>query len=488
VILALDVSGSMADQARLTYAREAAKRFLGQLRPGDRAAIVSFANDVHVNQPFTSDRALLTRAIDRLTAGGETALYDALSQSVTRVAQVAVPDARRAVVLLTDGEDTKSRTSVGDAITAATRSDVPVYTIGLGSESGAQVLQQIAADTGGRYYHAPAAQDLSTAFRLISRQIGSRYELFWESRAQGEPGRDVPVEIRLAADSGATAGFTYRLPSFARMPRLQSAPANASQALIELPVAAPPNEGLVRVVGLLAGLGVAMLLAGYTFRVAGRRLENRMVVYLAGQISPSAASALRSAPVLSGRAAGVNPLTAISARLAARLLPHGLIRRVRRMMTQAGFAGERNLAVFLATELVLAALLGTLGYLLIRQFGLNQRSPLLFLLIVIILAVIGFYLPYIWLRRRVAARQRMLMRELPDALDLMAIGVSAGLSLDGRYQPEEQGRQDAVEQQPGERRHASAPAGRLGNCKVGSQHLCLHHVDVASSGRGSRST
>jgi len=431
VILAVDVSGSMADQARLPHARDAAKRFLGQLRPGDRAAIVSFADEVLVNQSFTSDRVLLTRAIDRLTAGGETALYDALSQSVTRVAQVAVPNARRAVVLLTDGEDTKSRTGVGEAIAAAARSDVPVYTIGLGSASGAEVLQRIAADTGGRYYHAPAAQDLATAFRLISRQIGSRYELYWESRVQGEPGRDVPVEIRLAADSGATTGFTYRLPTFSRMPRVQPAPANVSQALTELPRAVPPNEALVLVVGLLAGLGVAVLLAGFTFRVAGRRLESRMAVYLAGHVSSGVAASTVSAPLLSGRHARVNPLTAVSARLAARLLPHGLIRRVRRMLTQAGFAGERNLAVFLATELVLAALLGTLGYLLIRQFGLNQRSPLFVPLIVLLLGVIGFYLPYMWLRRRVEARQRMLMRELPDALDLMAIGVSAGLSLDG---------------------------------------------------------
>lgn len=431
VILALDVSGSMADQARLPHAREAAKRFLGQLRPGDRAAIVSFAEGVTLNQSFTNDRALLTRAIDRLTAGGETALYDALGQSVTRVAQVAVPNARRAVVLLTDGEDTRSRTGVGEAIAAAARSDVPVYTIGLGSESGAAVLQRIAAETGGRYYHAPAGQDLAAAFRLISRQIGSRYELYWESRIQGEPGRDVPVEIRLAAGSGATAGFTYRLPTFSRMPRVQLAPANVSQALIELPPAAPPNEGLVLGVGLLAGLGIAMLLAGFAFRVAGRRLERRMAVFLAGQVSPGAASGPASAPLLSGRHAGVNPLTALSARLAARVLPYGLIRRVRRMLTQAGFAGERNLAVFLATELVLAVLLGVLGSLLVRQFGLNQRSPLFVPLIVILLGVIGFYLPYMWLRRRVEARQHAMLRELPDALDLMAIGVSAGLSLDG---------------------------------------------------------
>jgi tight adherence protein C len=127
----------------------------------------------------------------------------------------------------------------------------------------------------------------------------------------------------------------------------------------------------------------------------------------------------------------VNPLTAVFARLAARLLPRGQIRRLQRKLAQGGFGGERHLAIFLATELVLAALMGMLGYLLVRQFGLSQRSPALILVVLGLLIVMGFYLPYMWLRRRVEARQRGLMRALPDALDLMAIGVSAGLSLDG---------------------------------------------------------
>ena len=71
----------------------------------------------------------------------------------------------------------------------------------------------------------------------------------------------------------------------------RAALANVSQALTELPRAAPPNEGLVLVVGLLAGVGVAMLFSGFMFRAAGRRLEQRLVVYLAGQASLGASAA-----------------------------------------------------------------------------------------------------------------------------------------------------------------------------------------------------
>src|SRR2546423_14795730 len=118
-----------------------------------------------------------------------------------------------------------------------------------------------------------------------------------------------------------------------------------------------------------------MLLAGFPLRKAGRRMETRLAVYLSGQVPGDPGSGATEAARRSVRRAQVNPLTALAARLAARLLPRGQLQRLQRKLVQAGFAGERNLAIFLATELILAALLGTLGYLLIRRFGFNQLSP-----------------------------------------------------------------------------------------------------------------
>src|SRR5439155_13407648 len=128
----------------------------------------------------------------------------------------AAPSGSRAVILLTDGEDTQSASGLDAAIGLAVRAGVPVYTIGLGSQAQAEVLQRIGTETGGRFYQAPGSQDLARIFLLISRQLTSQYELFWVSRLQGEAGREVPVQISLNSPAAPEAGFSYRLPSLAR--------------------------------------------------------------------------------------------------------------------------------------------------------------------------------------------------------------------------------------------------------------------------------
>jgi tight adherence protein C len=90
--------------------------------------------------------------------------------------------------------------------------------------------------------------------------------------------------------------------------------------------------------------------------------------------------------------------------------------------------------VLLATEVALALVLGSVAYSLLELRGLGERSPLLPFVIAGMVAVLGLYIPYMWLRRRVEWRQRALLGALPDALDLMAIAVSAGLSLDSAMQ------------------------------------------------------
>src|SRR5262249_31497484 len=127
VALAIDVSGSMADDDKLVEAQAAAKDFVGQLRPRDRAVVVAFNDDVGLAQPMTSDQRLLGRAIDNLRAGGNTRIYDGLAQSVSQLA--LAPAGSRAVVLLTDGTDNNSNWTLDDATAQAIRDGIPVYTI-----------------------------------------------------------------------------------------------------------------------------------------------------------------------------------------------------------------------------------------------------------------------------------------------------------------------------------------------------------------------
>jgi tight adherence protein C len=126
----------------------------------------------------------------------------------------------------------------------------------------------------------------------------------------------------------------------------------------------------------------------------------------------------------------VNPLTTAAARVTARLVPSSQLKRLRRKLIRAGYPLDRHLSFFLASELALAVVLGITSYEILQLTGLALRSPGAVLVIAGGISLFGMYVPYMWLRRRVEWRQRMLLRALPDALDLMSIAITAGLSLD----------------------------------------------------------
>jgi tight adherence protein C len=423
VALAIDVSGSMADDDKLVQAQAAAKEFVGQVRPRDRAVVLAFNDQVSLAQPLTNDRRLLGRAIDGLSAGGNTRIYDALAQSVSQLA--AAPAGSRAVVLLTDGADNNSAWTLNDATAQAVRDGIPVYTIGLGPDVDSAVLQRLADSTGGRYYQAPRAQDLAQVFRLISRQLTTQYEVSWVSTLQDADGRDVTVQISLdrPGTSPAEVTLSYQPPSFGH--RAQSTPDNPVHELIQVAGVSAPSQQQITIAAVVAGIAAFLFVVGLARSRVNRRLHARLATYITNR-----SGAVRQPKPAAGRRAPLGPLTSAVARLATRLLPSRQLELLRRKLVQAGHQSERHVGVFLATELALGLLLAAGTYEFLHLRGVDQRSPLMGLLIVAMLGVLGLYLPYMWLRRRVENRQRRLRRALPDSLDLMAISVSTGLSLD----------------------------------------------------------
>ena len=429
VMLAIDVSGSMADDNKLGQAQAAAKSFLDQMRRRDKIGVLSFGNEVTVPQMLSNDRKRLTGAIDALVTDGNTHLYDGLAQSLTQLS-IASPGAR-AVVLLTDGWDTGSERGMDDVVRQAARMGTPVYTIGLGADVDSEVLQRIAHDTGGRYYAAPTGQELTQVFRLISRQLTSQYEVTWHSSrpAGGDVSAQIIVQPRDA--SPVQASISVQVPAPSERPTRAADNTQVIPLASVVPVEAPdPQRGMLA--GILAGAAALALFFGLARERVNRGLEARLSTFVAGK--PEAASRRADASLLSTRRAQVNPVTWLAARIAARLVPGRQVQRLRRKLGQAGHASERHLALFLATELALALLLGSAGYALLELRGLGERAPVLPFLIAAMLALLGLYLPYMWLRRRVEWRQRALVSSLPDALDLMSIAVSAGLSLDSAMQ------------------------------------------------------
>ena len=143
IAMALDVSGSMDNKIR--QVEEALRHFIDLLEPADEILVITFSDQVRVVQDFTSDRDLLARVLDNLEPAGSTAFYDAAYLAIQRVAKV--PAESKAVVLVTDGVDTASRTSFADLRELARRTEVPVFSLGLDGGNG---LRNLSRPPGGR--------------------------------------------------------------------------------------------------------------------------------------------------------------------------------------------------------------------------------------------------------------------------------------------------------------------------------------------------
>ena len=131
LIVLIDASSSMSDKIEIVH--DAAAGFLKTLRPGDRGAVVSFADSVNVLQPLTvGPRAARTRPSAASVAHGSTALNNAVYVSLKQFGQAARQDAdprRQAIVVLSDGEDTSSLVSFDDVLALARRMGVNIYTV-----------------------------------------------------------------------------------------------------------------------------------------------------------------------------------------------------------------------------------------------------------------------------------------------------------------------------------------------------------------------
>jgi len=191
VAMALDGSGSMSSTDKANV-KTAANTFVNLMSTNDRGAVIGFASTVDVKQSLTSNKASLHSAINVYDQGigSMTSLHDAIIVSVDKVKSSSNV---RAVIVMTDGEDTYSNNTMMDAIDHANVYGVPVYTVGIGSVDQT-VLQQIAAQTGGKYYYAPSSSDLAAIYTELSQYLQSQYLITWKTIFQNSP-QTLNVEI-----------------------------------------------------------------------------------------------------------------------------------------------------------------------------------------------------------------------------------------------------------------------------------------------------
>jgi Ca-activated chloride channel homolog len=203
----LDSSGSM--QPAMDKVHLAASRFVDTLASGDRALVIDFDEKVYLLQDLTNDKDQLRRAITSTSALGGTALYDALYASFRKLRGI---EGRKAIILLTDGDDTSSKFSFKRVLDEAKISDVIIFPIGLGTTildvDLRHILKSLADETGGRAYFPSKVEELEGVYKEISDELKSQYYItyeptntVWDGRWRkiklvGAPGKELEIRTR----------------------------------------------------------------------------------------------------------------------------------------------------------------------------------------------------------------------------------------------------------------------------------------------------
>jgi VWFA-related protein len=223
LVLLLDVSGSVEE--RMDFIRKAARDFLQTTSPQDRISIISFRDDIQVISDFSTDRAMLSRKLDEIDAGGGTALYDALGYILSDPLK-QLRGERTAIVVMSDGDDNKSFLPFPAILEALLESGALVYPLyvpsGLIPESSVPKPEitidplrtryltlttraddegrKLATASGGIYYPIRRLEDLQKAYDDIVAQLRSAYTITYASNSVSASPR---VRVRTNRDGAS---------------------------------------------------------------------------------------------------------------------------------------------------------------------------------------------------------------------------------------------------------------------------------------------
>jgi Ca-activated chloride channel family protein len=208
----MDTSPSTA--GKMKFSKEAAQNFIQtvvRLRK-DKAAFMTFDNEIKLLQDFTDKQDLLFKAVDKVgKTGSQTALYDAIWQFCNEKLRTA--PGRRVLVVITDGDDTFSRADINDAIDLAQRTETTIFAIstksgflgtvpgvdtGQVNDKGDKDLVRMCQETGGEAFFTGDMIALEKSFTKISNELRSQYILTYRPKNQEYDGTERLIEVRFA--------------------------------------------------------------------------------------------------------------------------------------------------------------------------------------------------------------------------------------------------------------------------------------------------
>jgi tight adherence protein B len=393
VVLAVDTSGSMRGAA-MDAARVAAANFSAQMPSGTRIAVLGFGTTPFVASPFGASAGDRAAAIAALQPNGETALYDALLMA-DGLFTVTGDNARRFVVLLSDGGDTKSVNPISVATSRLVLDGARVHTVALlTAETDVASLQHVADATGGRVVAASDPAALADLYDTIAAELSNQYTVEYRARARGTS--DVQVAL---AHQGVRARADFTLD-------LEQAAARAPEPVHATAPEAAPGPGLLE--------------RTWTVTLGGLAIFVALLIVLVAVLRPR--EPRRRLAVEEGRA----PDPGMKARLtglteqASEVAERALERRGRQRALNAAL--ERSGIALRPGEWVVAMSASAIGGLLL---GLVLGGPIVGLLLGAAV-IAGFQ---ITVSVRTSRRRRAFGEQLGDTLQLLASNLRAGHSL-----------------------------------------------------------
>ena len=390
-VLVIDTSGSMQG-APIEDARAAAQRFVDTLGPAAQIALVAFSDEPRVVQGFTEDPAKLKAAIGSLRAKGETAVYDALVAAGNLLPDRK--DVRRNIVLLSDGTDTVSHTTLESAMTAVQQRAVPVHAVALQSkEFNPRALQIVATGSGGRLVPVARSSELADLFEGIARELRDSWMVTYASARPETKDIDVDVKARLGTSEASTQ-FAYANPTFASLGRAES---------LEFPEVHEDYTAYIAAVGL-AFLAVALIVISVVLLAVPNRSGLTQLRFYdqlhaeSGSASAADPNAMRTKVVDAvGYVASRRGFTAV---LTAKLEQAGLPLRAAEYMT---------------IHILFVVGLGFLTQFLVNRF-----------LVSVVVVLLAAFVPLLVLNVAVNSRRHRFEAQLPDVLTMISSSLRAG--------------------------------------------------------------
>jgi Ca-activated chloride channel homolog len=203
--LAMLVDTSESVAPKLKFEQEAATSFFQSiLRERDRAMLVEFDSGVTLLQDFTGDANKMAKQIIKLRAAGGTALYDAIYMACDE--KLIRESGRKAIIILSDGEDRSSDHTFKQAMEMALRAEATIFAIsvskggffGVGnSQEGDNILKEMARETGGKVFFPFKVEELDESFRLINQELRSQYNIGYVSTNLQRDGKYRKIEIKV---------------------------------------------------------------------------------------------------------------------------------------------------------------------------------------------------------------------------------------------------------------------------------------------------